>query len=248
MPGLEVSGFIDGAPVAAYLPAFGGYAERVVADERFVYPADGLDLRVAAAAPVVATTAYGILTEAARLRTGETVLIHAAAGGVGSAAVQLARALGAGRVLGTVGSVDKLDYARSLGYDEVFLRDGFAGQVGPIDIVLDPVGGAVREASLGVLAPFGRLAVYGEAGRHPDLRLPVRDLWKNNRAVVGFNIGDLVRRAPEVVRRAGAAALALFAEGRLRIDVVAEYPLAEAAAAHRVMEAGAGRGKTVLKI
>ncbi|MFG2255634.1 zinc-binding dehydrogenase [Streptomyces mirabilis] len=100
------------------------------------------------------------------------MLIHSAAGGVGSAAAQLARELGAARVYGTVGSVEKIPYAAELGYDGVFLREGFAERLAAmtggrgVDLVLDPVGGPIREQSLTVLAPFGRLVAYGDLGRH----------------------------------------------------------------------------------
>ncbi|MFK0192596.1 alcohol dehydrogenase catalytic domain-containing protein [Kitasatospora sp. NPDC090308] len=132
VPGLEVAGAVSalgpgvtglsvGEPVAAYLPAFGGYAELAVADARSTRSlqtaAGEVDPAHAAALPCVYPTAFGILDDAGRLRPDEDVLIHSAA--------QLARALGARRVFGTVGSAGKIPYALSLGYDDVFLRDDF---------------------------------------------------------------------------------------------------------------------------
>ncbi|MEU4291752.1 zinc-binding dehydrogenase [Kribbella sp. NPDC026596] len=102
-----------------------------------------------------------------RIVAGDTVLIHAAAGGVGTVAAQLARALGADGVLGTVGSLEKISYAEQSGYDSVFLREGFSGRVREftgrrgVNLVLDPVGGPVRAESIELLAPFGRLAAFG---------------------------------------------------------------------------------------
>lgn len=216
---------------------------------------DGLDLRTAGGAALVLTTAYGVLAGAARIAPGDTVLVHAAAGGVGGAAAQLARALGATEVYGTVGTPEKAEYARrSFGYDEVFVREGFPEAVlaatsgRGVDIVLDPVGGPTRLASFEVLAPFGRLAVYGEAARHPDLQLPVLPIWKNNRTLTGYNIGDLARRAPATVRAHGLSALALAASGAVRIDVTEEYALADAAEAHRLLGEGRNRGKVVLAV
>ena len=259
VPGLEVSGEVAalgddvtglavGDPVAAYLPDGGGYAEYALAPAEFAFPLDGISLRDGGGAALVLTTAYGVLAGAARLAAGDTVLIHAAAGGVGSAAGQIARALGAAAVYGTVGSPAKAEYAKRFGYDAIHPREGFAERLPEIDVILDPVGGPTRLASLPLLAPFGRLAVYGEAGRHPDLSLPLLPLWKNNRTVAGYHIGDLARRAPSTVRGHALAALSLLSSGAIRLDVTAELPLHEASAAHEVLTAGRNTGKTLLRV
>jgi len=269
--GEGVTGLSVGDAVTAYLPDGGGYAEYAVAPAAFTFPlpdastfpvqdgidgrAGGLDLRTAGGAALVLTTAYGVLAGAARIAPGDTVLVHAAAGGVGGVAAQLARALGATEVYGTVSTPEKAEYARrSFGYDEVFVREGFPEAVlaatsgRGVDIVLDPVGGPTRLASFEVLAPFGRLAVYGEAARHPDLQLPVLPIWKNNRTLTGYNIGDLARRDPATVRAHGLSALALAASGAVRIDVTEEYALEAAAEAHRLLGEGRNRGKVVLAV
>jgi NADPH2:quinone reductase len=249
-----VSGLAVGDAVVAYLSDGGGYAEYAVAPASLVFPLGGLGLRTGGAAALVLTTAYGVLAGAARIAPGDTVLIHAAAGGVGSAAAQLARALGAGAVYGTVSTPEKAEYARRFGYEAVFVREGFVDAVREatggrgVDIVLDPVGGPTRLASFDVLAPFGRVAVYGEAARHPDLHLPVLALWKNNRTLTGYNIGDLARRDPALLRTHALKSLSLAASGAVRIDITDEYPLENAAEAHRVLQAGANRGKAVLKV
>jgi len=252
-----VTGLAVGDEVAAYLPDGGGYAEYATAPAPFVFPLaelGGLDLRTAGAAPLVLTTAYGVLAGAGHLAAGETVLVHAAAGGVGSAAAQLARSLGAAAVYGTVSTEEKAEYASRFGYDEVFLRDGFPDAVRKatsgrgVDLTLDPIGGPTRLASFEALAPFGRVAVYGEAARHPDPHLPVLPVWKNNRALTGYNIGDLSRRAPDTLRRHARAALGLVASGAVRIDITAEYDLADAPEAQRLLEAGENTGKAVLRV
>ncbi|MEU1519816.1 zinc-binding dehydrogenase [Streptomyces sp. NPDC005811] len=269
IPGLEVSGTVValgagvsgpavGQPVAAYLPAFGGYAETVAVDTRFVRPlhtaAGEADPARAAALPCVYPTAFGVLKDAGRLREGEDVLIHSAAGGVGSAAAQLARDMGAGRVYGTVGSVEKIPYAAGLGYDAVFLREGFAEHLAEatggrgVDLVLDPVGGPVREQSLTALAPFGRVVAYGDLGRHEQWTASVWDLWKGNRTIAGFNIGDLARRAPDRIGAYLDEALRLLAAGRISAGVTQTLPLAEAAKAHELLETGTGRGKILLSL
>ncbi|NUP43914.1 MAG: zinc-binding dehydrogenase [Streptomyces sp.] len=259
VPGLEASGEIAavgagvgglavGDPVAAYLPEGGGYAEYALAPAEFVFPLDGIPLREGGGAALALTTAYGVLTGAARLRAGDSVLIHAAAGGVGSVAAQIARALGAAAVFGTVGSPAKAEYAKRFGYDAVHLRDDFADRLRDLDVVLDPIGGPTRLSSLALLAPFGRLAVYGEAAREPDLTLPVLPFWKSNRSLTGYNIGDLARRAPRTVRGHALSAFALLASGAIRVDVSAELPLARAAEAHEEMRAGRNVGKTLLAV
>jgi NADPH2:quinone reductase len=259
VPGLEVSGEVaalgpgvtglnPGDPVAAYLPDGGGYAEYAVAPAAFAFPLDGISVRNGGGAALVLTTAYGVLAGAARLVAGDTVLIHAAAGGVGSAAAQIARALGAAAVHGTVGSAAKADYAKRFGYDAVHLRPGFAERVSEVDIVLDPIGGPTRLASLSVLAPFGRLAVYGDAARLPDLDLPVLPFWKNNRSLTGYNIGDLARRAPELVRSHALSALSLLASGAIRLDITTELPLSAADEAHATLQSGQNLGKTLLRV
>lgn len=265
IPGLEAAGrvaalgegvtcFDEGQAVTAYLPSFGGYAEYAVAPVAFTYAARDLSLDSAAAAPTVLTTAYGALAGSGRLQPGETVLIHAAAGGVGTAAAQIAHALGAGLVIGTVGSASKAEYARTFGYDHVFVRGSFPGAVGDllggadVDVVLDPVGGATRAASIDLLAPFGRLVAFGDAGNHPDLVLPVQPLWKNNRMVGGFNIGHLARHAPRLVTRFGQAGLDLVQTGSVRIDITDEVPLADAKLALDQLASGVNRGKLVLRV
>ncbi|GGS90051.1 quinone oxidoreductase family protein [Streptomyces cinerochromogenes] len=256
--GAGVSGLEVGEPVAAYLPAFGGYAEVAAADTRFVRSlrtgAGEADPAEAAGLPCVYPTAFGLLKDAGRLREGEHVLIHSAAGGVGFAAAQLARELGAGRIYGTVGSVEKIPYADELGYDEVLLREGFAERLAEVtggrgvDLVLDPIGGPIREQSLTALAPFGRVVAYGDLGRHEQWTASVWDLWKSNRTIAGFNIGDLARRAPERIGEYLAEALGLLATGRIRAGVTQTLPLAEAAKAHQLLETGTGRGKILLSL
>lgn len=263
VPGLEVSGTVaalgagvdglaDGEPVAAYLPAFGGYAEYAVTDSVFVRPIGTVPPAQAAGVPCVFPTAYGVLLDAGRLRAGETVLVHAAAGGVGSAAARIARTLGAARVFGTVGSPEKQALAADLGYDALFARDDFPAAVRAAtggrgaDVVLDPVGGPVRAASLEVLAPFGRVVVYGDLGRHGDWTADAWDLWKHNRSIAGFNIGDLARRAPTTIGGYLERALADLADVAAAPPQVA--PLAAAAETHRRLEAGRTHGKVVLAV
>ncbi len=265
VPGLEVSGTVaalgagvtgleGGERVAAYLPTFGGYAEFAVADADLVRAAGMLPLSHAAGVPCVYPTAYGIVLDVGRLRAGESVLIHAAAGGVGSAAARIARSLGAAAVYGTVGSSDKQDLAADLGYDALFRRENFAAAVREatggrgVDVVLDPVGGPVRQESLQVLAPFGRVVVYGNLGQHDTWTTDVWDLWKNNKSVGGFNIGDVARRSPATIGEHLARALDALGSGELPHQSPTIVALDQVADVHQRLEAGSTRGKTVLQV
>lgn len=265
VPGLEVAGtiaevgagaagLVEGEQVAAYLPAFGGYAEYAVSDASLVRSIGGVEPAAAAGLPCVVPTAYGVLQDAGRLRPGETVLIHAATGGVGSAAARIARTRGAARVFGTVGSPDKTALAESLGYDVLFHRDDFAGQLleatggKGADLVLDPIGGPVRATSLSVLAPFGRVVAFGDLGRHEDWTADVWELWKTNKTVAGFNIGDLARRSPAAIGGYLAEALIAIESGELVLPSPRIRPLASASVVHQELESGAHHGKTVLSL
>jgi NADPH:quinone reductase len=261
VPGLEVSGRVagrgagvtglaEGEPVAGYLPRFGGYAGFAVTTADFVRPVGDLLLEVAAGVPCVYPTAYGVVSDVGRMRAGETVLIHSASGGVGMAAAGIARSLGAARVFGTVGDPAK----RPAGYDEIFPRADFAAAVREatagrgVDLVLDPIGGPVRKASLELLAPFGRLVMYGDQGRHGDWSEDLFALWKSTRALAGFNIGDVARRLPGRIGDHLAAALAGLADGTLRYQRPKVVPIADVAEVHRRFEAGQNSGKTVLRL
>ncbi len=130
------------------------------------------------------------------------MLIHAAAGGVGSVAGQLARALGAGRVLGMVGSAQKIASAQSSGYDQVFLREGFVESVRSVtegqgvDIVLDAAGEPTRSQSLSLLAPFGRMVHFGNASGNPEVPIAPATLLSGNKGVLGYSLSNLRQDDP----------------------------------------------------
>ncbi|MGW4499333.1 quinone oxidoreductase family protein [Micromonospora sp. NPDC004336] len=260
VPGIEVSGRIRalgegveglsvGQPVAALtIVDGGGYAEVVVTSADLVAPLDGLglDLDVAAALPSNSTTAFLVLDRVARIEPGDRVLVHAAAGGVGSQLGQAARLLGADRVVGTVGSEAKIAAAEGFGYDEVILRDQLA-DAGEFDIVVDMVGGPARRASLDRLAPMGRLIVMGNASGAEDVAIPANELWFTNKTVSGFNLAAFSATFPAEAGRALRRAVTAAAAGdlRVRVDVL---PLDQAVEAHRRIESGATTGKLVLDV
>jgi NADPH2:quinone reductase len=242
-----VTGLVPGQPVAALtIVNSGGYAEVAVTAADLVVPLDGLDLATAAALPSNSTAAFLVLDRVARLEPGESVLVHAAAGGVGSQLGQAARLLGAGRVTGTVGSPAKIEAARQLGYDEVILRSELAA-AGQFDVVADMVGGPARRASLDALAPMGRLIVMGNASGAPDTGLPATELWLANKTVSGFNLAAFAAAFPAQAGQALRRAVAAAARGELQVRVET-LPLARAAEAHRRIESGATTGKLVLEV
>jgi NADPH2:quinone reductase len=268
VPGMEVSGYIheigegvkglrEGQPVTA-LTMRGGYAELALAPANLTFPLDGthgtLDLATAAAFSAVVPTAYDILTYSVRLQEGETVLVHSAAGGVGSVVGQLARHMGAGLVLGTVGSEQKIAYAQSSGYDHIFLRDGFVEAVQRVtagrgvDVVLDPSGEPTRSQSLSLLAPFGRLVVFGNASGNPEVPVEPGALMAGNRAVVGYSFSALLRANPEHTAAAIRRAIDLILEGHVRVDITETLPLEQAVLAHHRIESGATTGKLLLRV
>ncbi|KUL35594.1 NADPH:quinone reductase [Streptomyces sp. NRRL F-4489] len=261
VPGIEVSGHIRalgdgveglavGQPVAALtIVDSGGYAEVVVTAAELVAPLDAhprLGLDLAAALPSNSTTAHLVLSQVARLQPGERVLVHAAAGGVGSQLGQVARRLGAGRIVGTVGSPAKAESARAFGYDEVIPRDQVAG-AGEFDVVVDMVGGPARRAGLDALAPMGRLIVMGNASGADDVGLSANELWLSGKTVSGFNLAAFSAAFPAAAGRALRHVVAAAADGGLRVRV-AELPLDRAAEAHRRIESGTTTGKLVLKV
>lgn len=268
-PGLEVSGHVEavgqdvtglepGQSVAALTLPGGGYADFAVARAVLTFPLDTrhgqVPLRVAGGFPCIAPTAYGLVHAVGRVERGEGVLIHAAAGGVGTVAAQLARELGAGRIVGVVGNAGKVPYAETFDYDRVMTAaefpDGLAGEFGTLgpDVVLDSVGGAARRTNLELLAPLGRLVVYGSAGAKEDVPVSANQLWYSSKSVVGYSIGALAGARPDLLRKHALEALDLVAAGRIRIDVTDVHPLAEAGEAHRRLEGRATRGKTVLEV
>jgi NADPH2:quinone reductase len=188
-------------------------------------------------------TAYIPLVRQARVEPGSVVLVHAAAGGVGSAAVQIARHLGA-RVVATAGSEEKRAFALALGADEAYGYDDFAAAV-RADVVVDPVGGEVFERSLRALNPLGTLIAIGYAGG-PWADLSPALVVGRNVSIAGFYLGRLMALVPDVVREAVADVVRLWEDGVVRPVVGAEFPLAEAAAAHALIEDRRHVGKVVL--
>jgi NADPH:quinone reductase len=259
VPGAEVVGVDpDGRRVVA-LVSSGGYAEQALAHPAttFALP-DAVDDTTALAFVLQGTTAWHLLRTSARMAPGETVVVHAGAGGVGCLAVQLAREMGARRVIATASSAEKRDVARDLGADVALdpgpatgdptdLRDALveANDGQPVDIVLEMAGGRVFDASLRALAPFGRVVTYGMASRVPPTPVQPARLVATSRAVVGFWLTHALR-LPGGLRPAMEELLDLHAAGRLRAIDGGRYPLEHAARAHEDIASRRTQGKLVL--
>lgn len=266
VPGIDASGTIaavgravknleKGMRVVAF-PANGSYSEYVVAREMLTYPIpDTISADTAAAFPIVAGTSYAMLARIARVQPGESVLVHSAAGGVGTTAVQIAKYLGAAPLLASVGSDDKKDVLTGLGVDAVLnyrtgdmashILDLTAGK--GVDVILNPLGGDVLEKDLEYLAPFGRLICFGHAGGKPA-RITTDKLHGSSRSIIGFSFGSMRRLLPEAVPGIMAEVIALVAEGRINMVLGKRFPLQEAAAAHRYMESRQSTGKILLTV
>ena len=242
--GVELAGELeDGTRVMAMRPA-GAYAELVAVPRASLVPLpDGATFAEGAGFILTFLTAWVPLTRQVRLEEGQTVLVHAAAGGVGTAAIQVARALGA-RVVAAAGSPAKLELCRELGAEKAYVYDELPDDL-RVDVVVDPVGGELFEAAVPRLRPLGQLLAIGFAGGlWPELQ-PAQIVGRNV-GVQGVYIGRLLRHAPEVIAAATRELLELWSAGTIRPCVGAEFPLAEVEAAHELVESRHSVGKVVL--
>jgi NADPH2:quinone reductase len=252
IPGGEVVGEADGRRVAA-LVGTGGYAEYAVAPRTAVFPVpDGVSDAAALALLIQGLSAWHLLRTSARLSEGESVVVHAAAGGVGTLAVQLARRFGAGRVIATASSEEKRALALELGADAAVdarepelaaaLREANGGA--RVDVVLEMAGGHVFEQSLRALAPFGRLVTYGIASGEPN-EVASGALMARSHAVVGFWLTHCFGR-PGMVAEPMRELFELVASGGLRVVEGEVYGLSEARRAHEELQARRTTGKLLL--
>jgi NADPH2:quinone reductase len=263
VPGCEVAGVVRSAPegasvsegdrVAAFC-MLGAFAEVAVAPEYFVFPlSEELDYGQGAGLILNYHTAYFALKLRGRLAEGDTVLVHGAAGGVGTAALQVAKGLGAARTIAVVSSDEKERVARDAGADDVVRSDGaWKDEVaeltgGGVDVVIDPVGGDRFTDSLRSLREGGRLVVVGfTGGSIPEVK--VNRLLLKNTEVVGAGWGAYVMSKPDLNREIGAEIGRLVDEGSVRPIVGAHFPLEQAAEALKLIDGRGATGKVVLDV
>jgi NADPH:quinone reductase len=261
VPGAEVAGVVerDGAGFSAgqrvvALVATGGYAEYAVAPAAttFAVPDDVGD-GVVLALLLQGLTAWHLFRTSAKLEPGESVVVHAAAGGVGHLAVQLGGAFGAGRVIATASSEEKRRLALELGADAAVdpAREDLAdalieANLGErVDVVLEMAGGRAFDAGLAALAPFGRLVVYGMASREAN-QISTGALMRRSHAVVGFWLAHCLRRPAELVDAPLQDLFARTAAGELRVVEGEVYGLSGARRAHEDLQARRTTGKLLL--
>jgi NADPH2:quinone reductase len=261
VPGMEAAGVIEevapGVPDlkpgmrVAYI-GMGSYAEytRIRASRVMVLP-DDMSLEQAAAFPVAVLTAWHMLHTCNDTKAGDVVVVHSAAGGVGIAAVQIARAAGA-RVIGTVSSDDKIELVRKHGADHVinYETHDFAQEALKItggrgvDLILDAVGKPTFDKGLRCLAPLGHLILFGRAGGMPERLSPMELLGKSIK-LSAFAV-TMIYAFHEIHRRAVEAVFKLAREGKLTVPIGGSFPLSQAAEAHRLIESRRSVGKLLL--
>ena len=270
VPGAEIAGTVVGhgegvsepplgTPVFALLSdaGAGGYAQYAVAPVGQVVvlpPPLDADPDRACTLVVAGVTGLQALVECGRMAAGDSVWIPAAAGGVGSYAVQIARALGAGKIIAGVGDLEKADFVRSLGAHEVvsYADKGWTERVRAltggrgVDVALEMTGGAMFGQTLSVLASFGRLVVYGAASREVG-KLDTPRLLPRNQSVAAYYVSGWFAERPQAALRALDQLIELVRNEKLDVRIGTVLPLADAAAAHRLIEQRSSTGKIVLK-
>lgn len=266
VPGAEVVGHVHdpggfSRRVCGFVSRGGGYAEKALVAERLAFdvPNDVTDAQ-ALSLLVQGLTAWHLVRTCARVQPGETVVVHAAAGGVGNLAVQLAKRAGAGRVIATASTQDKLDQAAACGADVGVLLDadlaahdvthrlvdGNGGR--KVDAVFEMVGGSTFDGSLDALAPFGRLVTYGMAGRVPPSQLAPSRLMVGSHSIIGFWLVDAMApdRSQAMVVEPLQELVRLVEAGELTPLHGPVYPLSHARQAHEDLRARRTTGKVVL--
>jgi NADPH2:quinone reductase len=242
--GSEVAGDLDGRRVLGLPRSAGGYAERVEVDPEWTFDLpENASYAAGAAFLTTYLTAYIPLIHQVHITGTATVLVHAGSGGVGSAAIQIAKNLGA-TVIATASSDEKRAVARAAGADEAIGYDEIDEL--RVDVVMDPVGGDVFTRSLPTLNPLGSIVAIGFAGglwHDPS----VQWLVGRNAAVVGFYLGRLMKLRPDLVKECAAELLAMWARGEIDPLVGARFPLGDADGAHALIEARKHVGKVVLE-
>lgn len=253
IPGGEISGrTADGRRVAAML-VNGGYAEKVAVPKRALVPVpDDVSDEQAAGVLLQGLTAWTLLRISGRVQPGESVVVQAAGGGTGTLAVQLAKRLGAGRVIALASTPEKRSLAERLGADASVdsrsedLADAIlaANDGSQVDVVLEMSGGAAFDSCLSVLAPFGRLVTFGIASRQPN-EIRTQKLMRTSRAVVGFWLVHLLQR-PDLLEQGISELLEAVASGKLEVVISDTYGLSDVGSAHEALQGRTTQGKLLL--
>ena len=230
-----------------------GYAEFTVADEKGLIPIpEGVDVKQAVSLPLQGLSAYHILKTMGRIEQGETVLIHAAAGGVGTIAVQLAKLFGASNVIATASTLEKRSLALEMGADAAvdYTQEGWEKEVlqltggKGVDVALEMAGGDVFRKTLSCMAPFGRLVIYGVASGEQS-RLYPSSLMAQNLSVIGFFLPQIMRKK-NLYLQSLSDLLTYLQNGDLKLTIGGVYPLESAKEVHQMLQGRQTKGKLIL--
>lgn len=253
--GNEVEQFKVGDRVAAF-PVGGSYAEYVVANENLTFQIpETVGFDVSAACPTVSFLSYKLLADVARIEKGETVLIHSAAGGVGTTAIQIAKILGAGKIIGTVGNEKKATVAQAAGADHVicYENEDFSQKVNELtdgkgtNIILDSIAGRISEQSLHCLAPYGRLVHFGNSSGEVG-HFNTQQLHSSCRSILGFSLGTTRKERPELLKDTAKQVFNFIEKGQLTMKIGHQFSLEDAVNAHRLLESRQSIGKILLNV
>ena len=264
IPGAEIAGVVveTGESVTNVTPGdrvvslieSGGYAEFALADSRGLIPLqEKMEFEQAVALPLQGLSAYHILKTMGRLEAGETVLVHAAAGGVGTLAVQLAKLSGASKVIATASTEDKLALAADMGADVLinYTENGWEEKVleatggKGVDVALEMAGGEIFNKTLKCLATFGRLVIYGVASGEQSRFYP-SSLMARNQSVIGFFLPQIMRK-PALIQSSMEDMLGYLSKGQLKLTIGGVFSLDQAAEVHRLLQSRQTKGKLILK-
>lgn len=250
--GNKVRSFKKGDRVMALIES-GGYADSAVIKANQIIPIpDGVTFEHAVALPLQGLSAYHILKTMGRLDKGETVLVHAAAGGVGLLAVQLAKLFGAGKVIATASTTEKLQLAKEMGADDLvnYTEDGWENKIREltkgtgVNVALEMAGGDVFHKTLNCLAPFGRLVIYGVASGVMPKFYPSK-LMKRNQSVIGFFLPQIMKK-PDLYLASLKELLKFAEQGEIRTTIGGTYPLEEVSHVHEILQGRKTTGKLIL--
>ncbi|WP_411954289.1 quinone oxidoreductase family protein [Alkalibacillus sp. S2W] len=263
MLGLDVSGKIEEAPSNSTLlkgdrviafPKNGSYAEYVVANEQLVFKIPhSLPLEKAATMPTVSVLSYILLYEIGQVQESDTIVIHSAAGGVGSMLVQLAKLAGIQSIIGTVGDIGKEDYVKALGADTVCTYETFAQEVLKLtddqgaNVIFDSVAGEISNNSLDCLALFGTLVQFGNSSGKAGT-FKTSDVHSSCRTIKGFSLGTTRKHNPARLAPVAEKVLKLFDSNEVTLPVTQVFNLNDVEKAHKLIESRSYKGKVLIKI
>jgi NADPH:quinone reductase len=261
--GLDVAGTVEevsphstfsiGDRVIAF-PKNGSYAEYVVANEKLVFKIpDSLPFEQAAAMPTVSFLSYILLYEIGQIKQSQTIVIHSAAGGVGSMLIQLSKIAGVHKIIATVGKMDKESYVRKLGADVVCTYESFTEEVLKetnhlgANVIFDSVAGEVSRRSLDCLAFYGTLVQFGNSSGKAGT-FKTSDVHNSCRNIKGFSLGTTRKHNPARLAPVGDKVIDLFASNKISLPIAQVFNLRDASLAHKLIESRNYEGKVLIKI